>query len=480
MVLSRKVRIQLVFFAIITLVGGSIMTFNYIGLPNLLFGIGHYRVTVELPEAAGLYKNANVTYRGTEVGRVQSVDLDSTGVTAVLSLKSGIDIPKDLSAEVHSQSSVGEQYVALLPHSDGGPALENGDVIPESRTSVPPDIGTLLDSTNRGLEAIPDDNLQTAVSEASVAVGGLGPDLSRLVRGSTQLAIDARKNLDALTNLVDNSRPILDSQSDTAGSIDAWAANLASVTGQLRDENPSVQGILERGPAAADEVRQLFDRLQPTLPVVMANLVTLGGVAVTYQPALEQLLVLIPSAVEIVQAAGLTNRNTKQDYKGAFLSFNLNLNLPPPCTTGYLPPNQARTTSLTDYPDRPAGDLYCRVPQDSMFNVRGARNYPCLERPGKRAPTAQMCESDENYVPLNEGTYWKGDPNATTTGQPVPQPRTGTAPTPATAAPLAVAEYDPATGRYVGPDGRVYTQSDLAQNAQEKTWQTMMMPPNPK
>jgi phospholipid/cholesterol/gamma-HCH transport system substrate-binding protein len=483
MVLSRRILIQLAFFAVITLVGGSIMIFNYIGLPNLWFGVGHYEVTVELPEAAGLYENANVTYRGTEVGKVAEVKLDDTGVKAVLSLKSGIDIPSDLSAEVHSQSAVGEQYVALLPRSAKGPVLKEGDVIPEDRTSVPPDIGKLLDSTNKGLEAIPDDDLQTAVDEASIAVGGLGPELSRLVKSSTSLAIDARKNLDALTTLIDDAQPILNSQSETAGSIEAWAANLASVTQQLRTEDPSVRGLLERGPGAADEARQLFDRLQPTLPILLTNLVTLGDVAVTYQPALEQLLVLIPSAVEVVQGAGLTNRNTKQDYKGAFLSFNLNLNLPPPCTTGYLPPNQARATSLTDYPDRPAGDLYCRVPQDSMFNVRGARNYPCLTVPGKRAPTVKMCESDENYVPLNQGYYWKGDPNATDTGQPVPQQRPGAEPTdppPAPAPPIAVVEYDPATGQYVGPDGRTYTQADLGHDTQEQTWQTMLMPREPK
>lgn len=483
MVLSRRILTQLAFFAVITLAGGSIMIFNYMGLPNLLFGYGHYKVTVQLPAAAGLYENANVTYRGTNVGRVQDVSLTQSGVVAELSLKSDIPIPSDLTAEVHSASSIGEQYVALIPDSDAG-RLAEGDVIPLDRTTVPPDISELLAATNRGLEVIPGDNLQTVVSEASTAVGGLGPDLARLVKGSTTLAIDARNNLDALTNLIDNSKPILDSQTATAGSIEAWASNLASVSQQLKNEDQAVTGILQVGPRAADEVRQLFDRLQPTLPVVLANLVTLGDVAVTYQPHLEQLLVLLPSAVEVVQGAGLTNRNTKQDYKGAFLSFNLNLNLPPPCLTGYLPPQQARPTSLTDYPERPAGDFYCRVPQDSMFNVRGARNLPCATRPGKRAPTVKMCESDENYVPLNDGFNWKGDANATLSGQPVPQIRPGDAPVPPPAAapvapvpPLAVAEYDPATGSYLGPDGKRYTQANLATNAQEQTWQSMLMPP---
>ena len=169
---------------------------------------------------------------------------------------------------------------------------------------------------------------------------------------------------------------------------------------------------------------------------------------------------------------------------GDYLTLNLNLNLPPPCNTGFLPIQQQRAMSLEDYPDRPAGDVYCRVPQDGPFNVRGARNLPCITVPGKRAPTVKMCESNENYVPLNDGYNWKGDPNATLSGQPVPQlppgelpaqqpPPPGPAPPP-----LAAAEYDPASGTYVGPDGHEYTQADLARGAtEEQTWQTMLLPP---
>ncbi len=481
--LSRRVLIQLAIFVIVALIGGAVMVFGYIQLPAM-FGIGRYRVTVELPQAAGLYPSGNVTYRGTEVGRVESVDLTDTGVAAVLSLKSGIDIPLDLDAQVHSQSAVGEQYVALLPRRDS-PPLKDGDVIRADRVSVPPELDTMLDAANRGLESIPREDLKTVVDEASTAVGGLGPDISRLVTGASSLSIDARKNLDPLLALIDQSKPVLDTQTDSSGSVQAWAAHLADISRGLQRNDSAVRGVLERGGPAAAEVRQLLDRLNPTLPVLLANLIGVGQVAVTYHAGLEQLLVLLPQAVATVQAIGVPNRNTKQSYKGAFLSFNLRLNLPPPCTTGFLPAQQQRVPSWEDYPDRPVGDLYCRVPQDSPQNVRGVRNMPCIGQPGKRAPTVQMCDSDESYVPLNDGYNWKGDPNATLSGQPVPQPPPHTQPAPAPPVPvpgplpIAAAEYDPATGTYVGPDGHAYTQSELATTGgKERTWQTMLLPPN--
>lgn len=481
--LNKRIMAQLAVFIAISLIGGSIMAFRYMELPNLLLGVGRYEVTVQLPKTGGLYKNSNVTYRGVEVGRVENVAMTDTGVSAVLALKSGVRIPADLDAEVHSQSAIGEQYVTLVPRSGAGPLLKDGDVIPVERTVLPPDINELLDATNRGLRAIPGDDLRTAVGEAKTAVGGLGPELSRFVKGSTRLAIDAHENLESLTTLIDQSTPLLNTQIDTSDSIQRWAANLAGVTEQLRAQDAAATDLIKNGASGVDQARQLFDSLQPTLPIVLANLVSVGDVAVAYQPNLEQVLVLLPPLTEILQGAGLANRNTKQGYRGAYLSFNLNVNLPPPCLTGYLPARQARAASLEDFPDRPEGELYCRIPQDAMFNVRGARNLPCATRPGKRAPTVKMCESDEEYVPLNDGWNWKGDPNATITGQDIPQlpPGTLSSPNPSPAPPpaIAAAEYNPATGSYIGPDGQVYTQTDLSRTAsKEQTWQSMMMPPN--
>lgn len=500
MLLTRQIRIQLAVFIAITLTAAAVMALGYMRVPSAFFGVGRFTVTVQLAQLGGLYEGGNVTYRGVEVGRVQDVRLTGTASEAVLSIRSDVDIPAhDLMAEVHSMSAVGEQYVELLPRSSAGPLLKNGDVIREDHTSIPPNINSLLAATNRGLNAIPKENLQTVVDEGYVAVGGLGPDLSRLVTGAATLAIDARKNLDAMTNLIDNSKPILDSQTKSSDAVQAWAAHLATVTKQLQIHDDDVKGVLQKTAPAADEVQRLFDQLQPTLPLVLANLVSVGQVAVTYRDNIEGLLVLLPRGAEISQAITLPTRNTKQAYKGAFLSFNLNLNLPPPCTTGFLPAQQQRAPSFEDYPDRPQGNLYCRIPQDSQLTaVRGARNYPCETRPGKRAPTVKMCESSEPYIPLNDGFNWKGDPNATLTGQSVPQFDPGQAPpapppagpppaTPSAAqkppaaappTPIPATEYDPATGTYIGPDGRVYTQSDLSvDRSKERTWQQMLMPP---
>ncbi|MCV7075708.1 MCE family protein [Mycobacterium szulgai] len=465
--LPRRIVLQLAVFSVIAIGVLAVTFLHFVKLPAMLFGVGRYTVTLQLPESGGLYSTGNVTYRGFEVGRVESVRLTNTGVEAVLSLKSGIDIPSDLKAEVHSHTAIGESYVELLPRNATSAPLKEGDVIALADTSVPPDINTLLSAANTALQAIPRDNLKTVVDESYTAVGGLGPELSRLIMGSSKLAIDARNNLDPLVALIDQAQPVLDSQTHTSDAIQAWAAQLAAVTTELQTHDPAVANLIDQGGPALGEMRQLIERVQPTLPILLANLVSVGQVALTYQNDIEQLLVVFPMAIGAEQAGILANLNTKQAYRGQYLSFNLNLNLPPPCTTGFLPAQQQRVPTFEDYPGRPAGDLYCRVPQDSPLNVRGARNIPCETVPGKRAPTVKLCESNEQYVPLNDGFNWKGDPDATLSGQDIPQ-----------LPPMAAAQYDPATGAYIGPDGHQYTRSDLAQPApKDKTWQTMLLPP---
>jgi phospholipid/cholesterol/gamma-HCH transport system substrate-binding protein len=242
---------------------------------------------------------------------------------------------------------------------------------------------------------------------------------------------------------------------------------------------------LTQGSSGLEESRALFDRVAPAVPVLFANLVSLGDIAVVYRHDIEQILVLLPQGIAVMAGSLVPNSGTKQDYRGFYLDFNLNMNLPPPCTTGFLPPTQRRSPASVDAPDRPAAELYCRLPQDSELNVRGARNIPCETKPWKRAPTVELCESDEEYVPLNDGYNWKGDPNATYSGQGVPQyppgqdprlpPPQGTAPPPPPP-PVSVATYDPATGDYVGPDGRHYTQSDLA-HPRAQSWQQLLIPP---
>jgi virulence factor Mce-like protein len=415
--LTRFVRIQLTILGIASVIGLFVMAVYYIRVPTLL-GIGRITVTLELPNSGGLYRFSNVTYRGVQVGTVTAVEPTGNGAKATLSLGTSPKIPADLHAEVRSISAVGEQYVELRPRTDSPPYLRDGAVIPSGQTSIPQAVGPMLDQISSLINSIPKDKLGALLDESFKGFNGSGYELGSLLDSSARVAADANGVADRTRTLTEDTAPLLDSQAQTADSIKLWAHSLAGITGQVVTDDTQVRELLQTGPGAANEAARLLDQVKLTLPVLLANLTTLGQIGVTYHPSFQQLLVLLPPAIADLQAAQPTNNYTGLPVGGSVGSIAD----PPACTVGFLPPSAWRSPADTTTVDTPDG-LYCKLPQDSPLAVRGARNYPCMGHPGKRAPTVEICNSDKPYEPLAVRQHFAGpyplDPNLISQGVPL-------------------------------------------------------------
>ena len=401
--LTRFVRNQLIIFTIASIVGVAVMLFTYMQVPTLL-GLGRINVKLELPAAGGLYKFSNVTYRGVQVGKVTDVRLTENGAEATLTLDTSPKIPADLQAEVRSVSAVGEQYVDLRPRTDSGPYLEDGSVIAKDNTTIPQAVGPMLDQLSALVDSIPEGRISDLLDESFKAFNGAGPDFQSLLDSASKVTSDVNGVSDQTRGLIDDSGPLLDSQAETADQIRTWARSLSGVTAQFAQNDPEVRAILQRGPGFAQEVSSLLDQVKPTLPILLANLTTLGQILVTYNPSLEQLLVIFPGIIAAQQSFGLPKNNPTGLPSG---DFALTINDPPPCTVGFLPPSQWRNPADETVIDTPDG-LYCKLPQDAPISVRGARNYPCMAHPGKRAPTVELCNDPRGYQPIGDPSTHSG------------------------------------------------------------------------
>ncbi|MUL83415.1 MULTISPECIES: MCE family protein [unclassified Mycolicibacterium] len=414
--LTRFIRTQLILFTVASVVGVAVMLFGYMQVPTLL-GVGRITVKLELPASGGLYQFGNVTYRGSQIGKVTSVELTDKGAEATLSLDRSPKVPADLAAEVRSMSAVGEQYVELLPRTSSGPYLADGSVIAVSNTKVPQQVGPMLDQLSALMDTIPKDKLSQLLDESYEAFNGTGYDFGSLLDSASTITRDANAVSDHTRALIDDSKPFLDAQAQTTDSIRTWAASLAGITGQIADNDPEVRSLLRNGPGFAQETTKLLEQIKPTLPVLLANLSTFGQIAVTYNPSIEQLLVLLPPYVSQIQTYAPTNNPTGLPNG----EFSLGLGDPPACTVGFLPPSAWRSPSDTTVIDTP-DNIYCKLPQDSPIGVRGARNYPCMGHPGKRAPTVELCNDPRGFQPIAQREHALGpyplDPNLIAQGVP--------------------------------------------------------------
>ena len=512
--LTRFVKIQLIIFTVASVIGVSVMFFNYIQVPTL-FGLGHFTVKLEMPASGALYRFSNVTYRGVQIGKVTDVTVTSpTQVVATLSLNTSPRISADLIAEVRSVSAIGEQYVDLRPRSDSGPYLHDGSVIPARDATLPQQVGPMADQLSNLIGSIPKEKLSGLLDESFKAFNGAGYDLGSLADSSATLSHDLKGAADQTRALIYDGGPLLETQADTADSIRTWAQSLAGISETVANDDQQVRTLLDTGPGFAQEVSRLLEQVKPTLPILLANLTSLGQVLVTYNPALEQLLVLLPPYMASLQVFGRLDNNPIGLPQA---EFAINVADPPACSVGFLPPSQWRSPADTTTVDTPDG-LYCKLPQDSPIAVRGARNYPCMGHPGKRAPRVEICNSDKPFEPLAMRQHVTGpypfDPNlisqgvppddrvdfndrinAPTEGTPLPPGAHGPAPQPADgevpppvdtppAAPsafdaggseptIATAKYNPQTGEYLGTDGRWHRQANLTATAPQ-TWKDLL------
>lgn len=491
--LSRLVRIQLVLFAIASVIGVSTMAVVYMQAPTLL-EVGRINVTLQMPAAGGLYEFSNVTYRGVNVGKVTEIrTVDGRRVEAELSLDTSPPIPANLTARVRSVSAVGEQYVDLQPVDGAPPYLQDGSVIPADRTALPEPVGPMLDRLNALVGSFPKDKLGPLLDESFQAFNGAGYDFGSLLDSTTTLTRDLNGVADQSRALIDDSGPLLDSQARTTDSLAVWARSLAGITDQFVAQDDEFRALLQNGPGFAREVTGLLEQVKPTLPVLLANLTSVGQVLVTYNKSVEQLLVLFPPYLAGLQSVTPANNPTGKPLG----DFAVSVNDPPSCTVGFLPPSQWRSPADTTTMDTP-DDIYCKLPQDAPIAVRGARNYPCVEHPGKRAATVQDCNSDKPYQPLAMRQHVLGpypiDPNLISQGIPPDGrvdsgeqlyapvegtgPPPGPPPPPDAPPPVGFAQYNPQTGAYMGDDGNLYHQSNLATPTAPESWTELMPGPN--
>lgn len=465
MMLTRFVRIQLAIFLVLSIVGVLVMAIKYVQLPAMM-GIGRNTVILQMDSTGGLYRHGNVTYLGKEVGKVTSVSLTPHGVEAKLSVDSGVKIPEDTRVEIRSVSAIGEQYAEFVPQSDGGPYIGDGFRVPTGQIDMPTAIGPILDEANAMLQMVPQDKLDLVVDETFLAFNDSAADLRQLIVSTKEVLQRAQADVDPTMELIRQLGPLLDTQVISADDLRAWVNNLAVFVGQVRQNDPQVRSVLAQAPATMDEATLLFDDISPTMPVLMANTLSMGQVALTYNDSIQQMLVVYPALMGSLQT--LVQAAAKDDNKLP-LDFHLQLNAPPACTIGYLAPDQRRPPNDVEIPVTPDG-IYCQLPQDSPLAVRGARNSPCPGQPGKRAPSPALCEDPVGFVPKGDQTTPFGPPQPQVEGE-VPsiyQERLGE---------MDSAAYDPASGTYVGPDGNSYQDQSLVQDGPAQGWQGMLTGP---
>lgn len=376
--LRRSTKIQLILFVVVTLLGVSYVSAEYVGLGQNLFS-SPCKMSADFPESGGIFSNAEVTYRGVTVGKVGQLHIIKKGVRVDLLLDncSSPKIPTSSSATVADRSVVGEQYVNLVPKNGKGPYVSTSShtVIPISRNAVPTPTKDLLVNLDNLFKSVPLNAVRTTVSELYLALNNRGPALGTLIDSNDLLLRAALEpqNVDNTIALIDNSPTVLGTQLDETQPLQSWTHSLRLLSGQLKKSDPDFRRLLNDGPSDLEEVHSFIRDNRTDIGVVLANVDTMNRIVVDHLGGVEEVLELYPAL-----AAGGQSvlRVPKQAQLGLVLQSTPK---PQDCgdprkdSQGY---NGVKRGPGDLSPEAPNVSAHCTAPVSSGTSVRGSANVP--------------------------------------------------------------------------------------------------------
>ncbi|MGK2869521.1 MAG: MlaD family protein [Mycobacterium sp.] len=346
--------------------GALVMTF-VIATGYLLIGAlqvnpfdSNYRVTVQLPESAGLLPNQDVTLRGVPVGKVERLDITRAGVDAVINVKSSAPIPMSSDVRVSGLSPAGEQYIDFVASSNDGPFLGDGSVVTQGRATVPVSLADLLAHADGALAQVDTEKLDIIRRELSLSEEG-PQKLADIIDGGTFLLSTLDSVLPETSSLLRTSQVVFTLAADKNAGIDVAADNFASALGGISEMREGYRRLTDQAPGALTDIDNLFADNSDTMVQLLGNLTTTTRLLYLRVPALNA---LFPNyRTSVLDALGSVMHDNGLWATGEIY---------PRYACDYGTPR--RPPASADYPE-PYMYTYCRDDHPGVL-VRGAKNAP--------------------------------------------------------------------------------------------------------
>ncbi len=317
--ISRLTKIQLLIFAIVTVLGGAFVGGRYAQIDRLVVDRS-FPVSAQFSDSGGIFAGAQVTYRGIPVGKVGKLQFKDNGVRATLEIENDAPkIPADVLAVVANKSAIGEQFVDLQPRVSSGPYLAKGSSISVKNTRIPIDTTTLLVDTNDLVRSIDTDDLRTVVDELGQAFESTGPDLAAILDTSSAFIKEADDNIDVTRSLIQGSGTVLQTQIDKQDALATFSKNLSLFSETFVEADPDLRRLLDKGGDSAATIRQVVDENSETLGRAVNDLVTANRPLAKNVLGLQAIFILYPYLVEgSFSVLEPTQENGKTEYIANF------------------------------------------------------------------------------------------------------------------------------------------------------------------
>jgi virulence factor Mce-like protein len=254
--ISRRLLLNLIAFFVVSFGLVAYGVVNLLGNPFSSPTV----LTTEFPNASGLYPGFQVELNGVPVGTVSSTALTKHATKVTMSINPGIKVPSNVEASVQIANDLGEQVVDLVPKQHTDPhTLASGSNVPAQPNEVPADVGQVVATATKLLQAIPANDLNKLIGELATSLRGNAGNLRTLVDAGTTFSKEFVAYQQQFTQLLANSPPALDAVTAVAPALRQDLANTAALVQVLSQQGQTgLHNLFANGSSAFTQINDLL------------------------------------------------------------------------------------------------------------------------------------------------------------------------------------------------------------------------------
>jgi len=260
-------------------------------------------VTAYFDQFKGIYVGDDVTVLGVPVGTVTSVKPEPDRVKVEMELSADHPVPADVRAAVVAPSLVSVRSIILGPFEPSGPRLEDGAVIPESRTAVPVEWDAMKDqlvslSTALGPHGANGKGATSnLISSGARFLDGQGGTLNSTIRDVSVAMSTLSDNSGDLFATVRNLEVFIAAIKGSDTQVRLFNQRLATVAAALDQDRHALAGALEGMHTAFGEVNAFIRENQDLTISTLRELRSTTSVLAADRQDIADLLQVAPTGI---------------------------------------------------------------------------------------------------------------------------------------------------------------------------------------
>jgi len=234
-------------------------------------------LSMEVPDINGLVTGSNVLLRGVPVGKVSNTSTTVGAATVDFWIDGHYRIPLDSEVRIDNLSALGESHIGLLPRTEDGPMLQDGQRLATDAITQPPSISELANSVVRVLHQLDSGALHRIIDELDTALPDPAAVLPNLSRTSTLLRNTAADMQGRGRMLLDNFQAVLQNAEWVGPVLNGLTPSMVETFMWSQDLFKGIPVFLHRGePENIFNLNKLLARLQSFLDTTGGDLKVLG------------------------------------------------------------------------------------------------------------------------------------------------------------------------------------------------------------